>query len=84
MKKKSSRDMPKTSRTKPTQKAGRTRARRQTRHARLVKFPQAKGRTVEWEPEGPQTLARGSQPRDVNDVIRAGLRAILHPNPRKA
>lgn len=39
--------MPKQSRTKSTQKAGRTRARRETSNTRLVKFPQARGRTVE-------------------------------------
>lgn len=39
--------MPKQSRTKATQKARRDRARRNAPSARLVKFPQARGRTVE-------------------------------------
>jgi hypothetical protein len=39
--------MPKQSRKKPTQKARGDRARREDTYARLVKFPQARGRTVE-------------------------------------
>ena len=39
--------MPKQSRKKPAQKARRDRARRKANNAHLVKFPQARGRTVE-------------------------------------
>jgi hypothetical protein len=47
MKKKSSRDVPKQPAKKATQKARRDRARRKANNAHLVKFPQARGRTVE-------------------------------------
>jgi hypothetical protein len=39
--------MPKQSGMKPVQKGRRRRANGKTRHARLVEFPQARGRTVE-------------------------------------
>jgi hypothetical protein len=39
--------MPKQSRKKPAQKARHDRARRKDTYARLVEFPQARGRTVE-------------------------------------